>query len=343
MTSSMENRKAWHYLPGFGSLADFIASDSDHSTKVYRRFDRLTSRNLLYYQSELARLEAIQDRYDIEDRRDVEDPQKGDSCDEIRRIARDWNTLSQLASRSSQASGSVITPIDEKRQNRIAVAMEIRNTMKEYQKALIRESTLLSLERPSKQTMEALSNYFHNSSATPNNERLSYSIISGDSSHLYPQGMSSGHIEASDYVSLSKNQGSDLLTRFLKAYCSRLFRIQEPSILPHHQGDIITHLPKRQVLRYSLPSVRFAASFIATLTAAILLFLPIFTLYHAVAAGPALTLGLIALFTVLFAGALFLMTQARRAEIFGGCAAYAAVLVVFVSGDFASGNKGMGS
>ena len=42
-------------------------------------------------------------------------------------------------------------------------------------------------------------------------------------------------------------------------------------------------------------------------------------------------LGLVALFTSLFALTIGLLTNARRAEMFGSTAAYAAVLVVYVS------------
>lgn len=42
-------------------------------------------------------------------------------------------------------------------------------------------------------------------------------------------------------------------------------------------------------------------------------------------------LGVIAMFTVLFAVSVGVLTNARRAEIFASTAAYAAVLVVFVS------------
>jgi len=51
-------------------------------------------------------------------------------------------------------------------------------------------------------------------------------------------------------------------------------------------------------------------------------------------------MGLIGMFTLLFALVVALLTNARRAEIFGSTAAYAAVLVVFVSGNFASGGGG---
>ena len=47
--------------------------------------------------------------------------------------------------------------------------------------------------------------------------------------------------------------------------------------------------------------------------------------------------GLIALFIGLFAGAISLFSNARRAEMFASTAAYAAVLVVFVSGNLTSG------
>ena len=43
---------------------------------------------------------------------------------------------------------------------------------------------------------------------------------------------------------------------------------------------------------------------------------------------------MIAGFTVLFAASVGLLTNAKRAEMFASTAAYAAVLVVFVSGDF---------
>lgn len=54
-------------MTGFPLLADFISSDVDHTPSMYKRFGRLSARNLLYMQSELAELEAKQDEYDRED------------------------------------------------------------------------------------------------------------------------------------------------------------------------------------------------------------------------------------------------------------------------------------
>lgn len=70
---------------------------------------------------------------------------------------------------------------------------------------------------------------------------------------------------------------------------------------------------------------------ISTLVAALELIGPILGLYFATNNGT--RLGMIAAFTVLFALSLRLLSNASRAEIFGASAAYAAVLVVFVSSD----------
>lgn len=55
--------------------------------------------------------------------------------------------------------------------------------------------------------------------------------------------------------------------------------------------------------------------------------------------NPNLQLGLIALFTSLFAATLALLTNARLAEMFAATAAYAAVFVVFISGSLGGLNR----
>ncbi|KAI1160100.1 hypothetical protein F5B18DRAFT_540677 [Nemania serpens] len=331
----------YHYVSGFGSFADFITSDEDKSTAIYSRFGRLTARDLLYYQSELAELQALQDQYDIEDAKDVEDLQKPDLGGIIRAHTRDWVTFKRSA--AGQNGPNVHPVLDERWKRRMDLALEIRRTLREYQEALIRESTLASLPRPSRQTVTALSNYFHTRAVVPHETAHSsqqqqttttYPTLTGASSKLYATGMTEAQIRLSDLVSLSRPADSDEpLTHFLKTYCSRLFRgRKEPRPLP---SRVISHLPSRQVARYSLARIQFAVSLITTFFAAALLFLPIAVLRAT--SSPPVTLGLIALFVALFAVSIMLMTNARRAEVFGACAAYAAVLVVFVSGNFSGG------
>lgn len=101
------------YIKGFPSLTAFIASDSEHSTAIYKRFDRLSSRNLLYYQSELADLEAKQDYLD---RLDLQE-----GIDGAQERARNWRRLIKDAN----IPGS---PAEEQ----LKLAMQIREKLKEY-------------------------------------------------------------------------------------------------------------------------------------------------------------------------------------------------------------------
>lgn len=80
------------YAIGYPSLAEFIASDTDKSTCIYRRFDRLSARNLLYLQSELVELEAEQDALETAD--------QYSNTDELK-SSRDWNILKARGSGGS--------------------------------------------------------------------------------------------------------------------------------------------------------------------------------------------------------------------------------------------------
>ena len=102
------------YVSGYPSLAAFIAKDLDHSTAIYRRFDRLSARNLLYLQAELVILEKQQDELDNQDL----------ITDELdaKEKARNWETLLARA-----ASGS-----DDAAEKRVATAKAIREKIKEY-------------------------------------------------------------------------------------------------------------------------------------------------------------------------------------------------------------------
>jgi hypothetical protein len=77
------------YVHGYPSLADFIASDPEHSTAIYRRFDFLSARNLLFLQSEVVELEADLRRFDQEDLRNTQ-TEDSDS-------ARDFKTFHEKA------------------------------------------------------------------------------------------------------------------------------------------------------------------------------------------------------------------------------------------------------
>ncbi|KPI34536.1 uncharacterized protein AB675_7415 [Cyphellophora attinorum] len=322
------------FVHGFGSLASFIASDEDHSTAIYKRFDDLAARNLLYYQSELAELAALQQQYDLEDARNSEDEK---TALDVREHSQDWSTFQgdciAQSLISAQQSTSSSSSVDDRWQKRYKLAMDIREVLKAYREAKLQENAILALHQPTKQTLTAFANHYHGRSGSG----TAHPMLTGASASLYPLDLTSSQIPATDLVSLGPHQEPDLLTTSFKRYLSCLFRTKQPPALPqYNELPRITHPVRAQMRQYSSRSLSFTTSFITTLLAAILLFVPIYVLYNVSREKPGLVMGLIALFTILFALAIAFTTNARRAEIFGACAAYAAVLVVFVSGDFAA-------
>lgn len=56
---------------GYPALANWIAADPDNETYIFRKFNRLAARNLLYLQSELCTLEESLEKLDKEIEGDV--------------------------------------------------------------------------------------------------------------------------------------------------------------------------------------------------------------------------------------------------------------------------------
>lgn len=96
------------YVDGFPSLANFIASDRDGTSTIFKRFNRLAARNLLTLQSELAELQAQLDEYDCEDR------EAGADALQSLRNWEDYKTR------------------NDKESDRIKLLGKIRETLKEY-------------------------------------------------------------------------------------------------------------------------------------------------------------------------------------------------------------------
>jgi hypothetical protein len=104
---------------GHPSLAEFIAKHRDSSTAIYRHYDDLSARNILYLQGELAELRVLQLKYDREDAEPGEIDAKERS--------RDWNKFKTLA---EEPGGN------RREQERMKVMLKIRATLKEYSRSL---------------------------------------------------------------------------------------------------------------------------------------------------------------------------------------------------------------
>ena len=109
-------------VDGFPKVADKIASDPDKTTTIYRRFDRLSARNLLLWQSELAQLEALQNRCDTEDLKKKD--QITIDCH------RDWVEFEKYGTITGDGSQSISQ--DPNQKEKMKLAMKIRAKLKEY-------------------------------------------------------------------------------------------------------------------------------------------------------------------------------------------------------------------
>lgn len=127
--------------------------------------------------------------------------------------------------------------------------------------------------------------------------------------------------EADDLVALKRRTDEDLLTKLL----------QDHWVFQNRKSKD----PLDRTTLYKGNHVKHFVSVISILFAAILLILAIVSLY--IAKHPATKLGLVVTYTFVFALSLALLTSARRAEVYSAAAAYAAVLVVFISGNLGAG------
>lgn len=189
----MESKR--HLLTGFPSLAAFIASDQDKTTFIYKRFDELAARNLLYLQSELAELQHRQYAFDQADM----------SADmETKQCARNYADFEKAAASSS----------DTRQKERMSLVLQIRRTMKEYREALALETQLASLPPPSKKVLQAFrTEYYHE---IPDKTK-SFPTLGGRSAGLYD--------DADDLVALRVPENQDRLTAFVQDNLGFLFPV----------------------------------------------------------------------------------------------------------------------
>jgi hypothetical protein len=185
-----------HRLTGYPSLAAFIASDRDRTTLIYKRFDELAARNLLYLQSELAELHSKQRAFDQQDL--IADMH-------TKQCARNYSAFEKAASQPTVYA-------DQK--ERWDLAKKIREALKEYREALLFESTLAALPPPPKGILRAFREVFHNEFSEKDS---SFPTLGGHSADLYD--------DIDDLVALRVRETSDRLTNFAHERLGFLFPV----------------------------------------------------------------------------------------------------------------------
>jgi len=94
-----------HIRDGYPTLAAWIGRDPDNETFVFRKFDRLSARNLLHLQCQLIQLEDEIDKLDEEARK---------SSDlNARQASRRWETLKELATDPARSEKARLDKADE--------------------------------------------------------------------------------------------------------------------------------------------------------------------------------------------------------------------------------------
>lgn len=275
---------------GYRAVAAWIARDPDNETFIYRRFDQLSARNLLYLQSELLALERRLEQLDAETAKSADM--------ELKDSARRWEIFSKNAENR----------VEER--DRMNLVFEIRAKIKEYHKALVLQSQVAKLDRPSSRVIETFRIWF-DGGKQKNGGPKPDPVLGGQAKHFLD--------DEQDLAALKTPADDDFLSRFLQDHWP---------VTSRHPGD-----HRDRTGHYQERHVVWTVAIISTIIAAVLLVGAIAGLY--VEQRPKARLGMIAAFTAAFALSVILLTNARRAEVFAGTAAYAAVLVVFVSGNLA--------
>ncbi|RYO90235.1 hypothetical protein DL764_008472 [Monosporascus ibericus] len=274
-------------MHGFPRVAYKIAHDADRTGTIYRRFDRLASRNLLLLEAEIAELEGRQAEYDYEDRDRPNHPR-------VQESRSDWKTFEELANGAKQPNEV----------ERMELAMTIRGKLREYHEALAAHQFLLNLERPAETTVKGMRDWFE-----ARNTRFGRPQLWGRSEDRFR--------DVDDLVALRVPANQDRLSLFVLNNFGVFFKTRSSD---GHTAEI------------SERSVANAVALLSSLLSAAVLFGSMVSMCFV--RNVYAVLGMVGGWTVLFAGCIGFLTNAKRDQIFAATAAYAAVLVVFVSGTF---------
>ncbi|KAK2761714.1 hypothetical protein FQN54_001542 [Arachnomyces sp. PD_36] len=229
---------------------------------------------------------------------DLDEAARRSSDLEARESSRRWETLMQNAE---------IHGRPEKR--RVEKMDELNGRLREYYKALLLQSRIIEFNGPSERVLSTFNDYIKGPTYKADDDMRSVPIISGRAKDFLS--------DKADLISLRKALEEDYLSKLLQDHWA--FQKRKTSD------------PLDRTTIYKSHHVSRTVAAISVTLAAILLILAIITLY--LASNPKVKLGLVVVYTVLFALSVALLTNARRTEVFAVTAAYAAVLVVFVSGD----------
>ncbi|KAK1597512.1 uncharacterized protein LY79DRAFT_388688 [Colletotrichum navitas] len=279
----------------FAGVSAWLSQDPDSETFIFRKFNDLSARNILYLQCELLELEEKLKR--------IDEKVWPNGSIELKDAARTWEELLDQAKRPNSMASEMMTAVTE-----------VREKLKEYHEALVLQKQIAAMHRPRNGALEA-TRYWLDGGLVPRAGKKPKPKLGGKAKGYLDDG--------DDLVSLKAPVERDYLSEAVRTYWPG--RHDSPS-----EG-------RYGIRRHEEQSVTMAVGIISTILAAILLIGAIVGFSYVTAWGA--KLGMICAFTTVFALSVGIMTSAKRAEIFAATAAYAAVLVVFVSNGDLSGSQ----
>ncbi|KAF2185284.1 hypothetical protein K469DRAFT_750444 [Zopfia rhizophila CBS 207.26] len=196
-------------------------------------------------------------------------------------------------------------------EQRMKLLDEIHIKLIDYHNTLLLQSQIADLSQPRTKALQAYRTYFRGKG--PHDR-----IIFGKAQELLE--------DKKDLATLRPPSDVDILSRFVRDHWPQ--RFAELHLLP---GET--------TLRFQEKQIQLVVGLINIVVAAILIIGAVVSLFKLRTRPDPVRLGMIAAFTAVFSVSVGLLTNAKRAEIFAATAAYAAVLVVFVSGDLGGSSK----
>ncbi|KAE9369205.1 hypothetical protein N431DRAFT_493067 [Stipitochalara longipes BDJ] len=297
---------ALEYLDGFPDVSEYIGSDRELA--LFRRFDVLSARNLLYLQARVLALEEALKQYDEEDKDFIRSNCKinaekeiipSEAALEALQVTKDWTTFVSHAEKDIHEDG----PSKNKRgkdhyKKRLDTILEVQTTIKQYQEALILHAKVLQLDSPGSRALEVFKDWFNRKKP-----------FAGKGNKL---------MENEDIAALRPSQAQDRLSKTLQKRVGWMF--QKERQVPRSWGEMIYFSEKQLTRAVQILSVLFSA---LALTGAIV------ALHYIGPTG--WRFGALGGFLLTFALALGILTDATTPEMFAATAAFAAVLVVFIA------------
>ncbi|KAF2652005.1 hypothetical protein K491DRAFT_781433 [Lophiostoma macrostomum CBS 122681] len=214
--------------------------------------------------------------------------------------SRRWETLMERSQDSTRPE-----------KERVEKLEELQGLLKNYYEVLLLHAQIADLKGPSSRVLTAFRHYLEGRAFKGDG----LPIISGRAKDFLA--------DKSDLVSLRRLAEEDLLSRLLQDHWVFQKRTNNDPL------DCTTTYKNRHVVH--------TVTAISMVLAALLLIGAIISLHFVTRSRT--KLGLVTVYMLLFAMSVALLTNARRAEVFAATAAYAAVLVVFVSGDLGNSNS----